>query len=290
MESLEKALKKCKKLPKKLRRKVEEELERVRAMDDDVKVQLYVEGFLIYSLGDSPLVMATIHDGSYVPKDIDLVQSKKDRGKEEDLFSGELYMPIFLGNGGTWVTTHVSRYVADLNRRPWQAILKYEAPEDGINLRASDNPQEAIKKVNEYYNKFYKAFSRCLRPGQFLFSGHTMCDRDNRGEIELEYWNPKDAEPLKELLEKEGFNDITVNEPFSFEQAQSQLNFFAQRYVGRDRHMAFETNKRIYMDEHSQEKSEVFDTTQKGIDSAVSRYLRKILSTDDKGITSLSFF
>ncbi len=86
MESLENALKSLKTLEKGLSEGIEQELVMLRSLNKDIKAEVDSRGFATYSLGKSGLVIATIHNGTYVPEDIHLRQDEQERKDGVDLF------------------------------------------------------------------------------------------------------------------------------------------------------------------------------------------------------------
>lgn len=267
MDSLETGLKKARSLEKDLKRIVEEELEMLRHMDKDIQVELF-NGFAVYSLGDHNLVVATVHNGSYVPNGVELRQSADERAKEEDLFTGELYLPIFLEKGGIWMTSHLSRYFVDLNRPKEKAILYYDSNQ-GVSNFVVENP-DAEKRALEFYKQFYSTAKEII-PGKFLFSGHSMNpekEERKRGNFCLIYKTFEEGEKLKMLLEEQGCEDVRINDPFKYEEGHFRLHFDSLSAGS----VEFEINKDLYLIDQKR-KLPFFNLIAGRITRAVTAYI-----------------
>ena len=269
MQNLEKALKKVQAFEPGLREIVEEELVMLRSFDKNIQAEVH-NGFAVYKTGDSDLVLATIHNGSFVPETVELKQSPEERRAQEDLFTGELYLPLFLNHGGIWITSHLSRYLVDMNRRRGEAVLGYESDETGSNLAAGDE-EELRRFADEFYSSFYAASMKVLT-GKFLFSGHSMNPEKNgikRGDFCLIYNLDEEGLPLKQKLEEQGFRDVRINDPFVY--SGGHYRFYFDLITNRS--VEFETNKRLYLDENFHKKKSFDDVSQR-ISLAVADFLK----------------
>lgn len=266
MESLEKSLMDIKDFEKGLRCKIEEEIIMLRSIDKNIKSRIYREGFAVYKSGRGKVVSATIHAGGYVPKGVVLRQNERERKKEEDLFTGELYLPVFLENGGYWITSHISRYFVDLNRPKEKAILLYDAHDGATNWAGGNDRKKAEQAAKEYYESFYRAASEILGNADFIFSGHSMNNKKGRGDFCLIFKETKEGVHLQNSLQRRGFNDVKINDPFAYENGYFRV--FADS-IADGRSVEFETNKRLYMEEKESEKLDSFEHTSREIAGAI---------------------
>ena len=270
MHNLDTALANTKTLEDGLKESVIRELVSVRQADQDVKVWVHESGFVVYRRGDSNFVLATVHNGSHVPKGVKLKQGGEERKKEEDLHTSELYMPLFLVHGGHWISCHVSRYFVDLNR-PWdRAILSYGS-EGESNLATKRNKREIEERAAHLYGEFYRQAALVMGQDSYVFSGHSMCDRDNRGDFCLIYAKEREGWGLRRCLRAEGFSDVRINDPFVYE--GGHFRKFADCFA-EGRSVELETNKGLYMDEKTFVKKPEFNEVSMGITRAVTQFLK----------------
>jgi hypothetical protein len=258
MENLDKALLRVKRLDNGLSQSIEQEMVMLRDLDKDICADVDDHGFVVYGRGERGMVLATIHGGRYLPGGF-VQQQQID--KEADLFTGELYLPIFLENGGVWITTHVSRCFADLNR----------PSEDAVNYTLLSTGGDLVRHAEAYYGSFYGKALQYLDGAGFLFSGHSMDavkKGDARGDLCIIYKQAQEGAGLKAQLEAKGFDDVRINDPFVYKGGYFRV--YADLSVGGS--VEFETNKRLYLEGTA--KSDRFDDVSKRIAGAVKEHLK----------------
>ncbi|HRY83660.1 MAG TPA: N-formylglutamate amidohydrolase [Candidatus Cloacimonadota bacterium] len=107
-----------------------------------------------YCFGDlnRPLLALAIHNGHEIREDL-LKLTKvndADRLREEDPYTGEI-AELFTNH----IVVHTSRFEADLNRNPANAI--YQSPEDcwDLDVRVSELPPKLLDKIYSDYREWY---------------------------------------------------------------------------------------------------------------------------------------
>ena len=246
-----------------IRRSIEAELLYVKEMDRPINVHVDELGFAAYFMGDSPNFLTTLHNGSIVPRGINLRQDSVERHNGEDNHTFELYFPLFLELEGCFVTSHVSRYVVDLNRRKHDAIFKYGSGD--INLVRAE--EHSIAYAKELYDAFYSYTIPLLGRSNILFSGHSMEDLDKRPDICIVSKENFEGLPLKSIFENE-FRDVRINDPFLYE--EGYFKCFAENFLQGDI-IEIEINKKLYL-EQSHKKHDFSDVSAK-ISRSVLGYL-----------------
>ncbi|MBU0535661.1 MAG: N-formylglutamate amidohydrolase [Nanoarchaeota archaeon] len=263
-----------------LRELAEQELLRLRTLEKNVQVYLDPSGFAVYNLGNKDFVLATVHNGIYVPDGIPFHADASERHtSEEDILTGELYMPLFLDLGGVWLNTFVSRYFADLNRPKPNSILSCGADKGEKNFERFEGDNKIIQAGENYYDSFYGSLAHIILPGSFVFSGHSMLpekDGEKRGDFCLIYKSDEEGTGLKRSLEQKGFHDIRINDPFRYSGGFFRLcaDCLNADHTNTSRSVEFETNKRLYLKDDLLTKSDSFEDVSRRITHAVKECLQ----------------
>jgi hypothetical protein len=277
--SLDKAIHLTSSLSPDLQPIAQKEFELLRKLNRNIKVQIHPSGFVVYSLKKSNFVFTTVHNGTYAPPEIPFLYSPKSRAKEEDLYSFELYLPIFLKLGGIFINTWVSRYFVDLNRPKDKAILSYTKSGQKQNYKSFPHFSAVNKLAKEYYLDFYSTLKKYLNKKTILFDGHTMratnLDNTKRPNICLMFNYLSEGLQLKKYIEK-NFTNVGINDPFHFGlhkvDGSGHLVMFAEK-IGVKKAFAFETSKVLYLKYDMFHKSNLFKTTSNNISKALTKYL-----------------
>lgn len=124
-----------------------------------------------YHFGDDarPLLALAIHNGHQIREDLLKLTkvSEADRLREEDPFTGSV-AALFTNN----IVVHTSRFEADLNRNPANAV--YQHPDDCWDLdpRNADIPASLLDKIfsdyREWYAVLYYHIQRLIQKNGFL--------------------------------------------------------------------------------------------------------------------------
>lgn len=107
-----------------------------------------------YCFGDlsRPLLTLAIHNGHEIREDLLKLTkvSAADRLREEDPYTGSV-AEMFTNH----IVVHSSRFEADLNRNPSNAV--YQHPEDcwGLDVRESELPAKLLDKIYADYREWY---------------------------------------------------------------------------------------------------------------------------------------
>lgn len=124
-----------------------------------------------YYFGDTarPLIALAIHNGHHIREDLLKLTkvSEADRLREEDPYTGSV-AELFSNN----IVVHTSRFEADLNRNPANAV--YQQPEDcwGLDVRSAEIPASLMDKIysdyREWYAVLYYHIQRLIQKNGFL--------------------------------------------------------------------------------------------------------------------------
>lgn len=102
---------------------------------------------------NGPIVATAIHDGQEIRESLQarFNLSKKERNREEDLFTGEIARQF-----DNYIVCTRSRFEVDLNRAPEKAV--YRKPEDAWGLHVWKEPitEAEVKESMQLYHHFYE--------------------------------------------------------------------------------------------------------------------------------------
>ncbi|MCK5373077.1 MAG: N-formylglutamate amidohydrolase, partial [Candidatus Aenigmarchaeota archaeon] len=160
---------------------VKSDIERVHGVNDDIKVTIFKEGFVIYDnykTNQFNLFLLTCHSGTYITPSIEkkMLPTKEQRYSEEDIASDEIYSKLVLKQGGIWIDNKLSRYYCDVNRNISNCIYgkNNSLYIDTFWKKALTKAEE--KKIHDVYRKFYFLLKNLLDTYKFniILDGHTM--------------------------------------------------------------------------------------------------------------------
>ncbi len=205
---------------------VKSDIERVHSINNDLKVTIFKEGFIIYDnykTNQFNLFLLTCHSGTYITPSIEkkMLLTKEQRYREEDIASDELYSKLVLKQGGIWIDNKLSRYYCDLNRNSSNCIYGSKPFADKKALWKTALTKAEEEKIHEVYRKFYFLLTNLLDTYKFnvILDGHTMKDMEGRTNISLgTHFIPKFYLPIvgsiKRKIKQMDYGSVGINKPF----------------------------------------------------------------------------
>ena len=220
--------------------------------------------------GEGPVVAAAIHEGHGLRGEIAerMALSDPDRLREEDPFTGQAILGV-----PTHIIAHRSRFEADLNRGPDEAI--YRTPEQCWGLKVWKQPleEDVAQRSLDYHRRFYAMVRHVLdeiaadHPRFVVLDIHSYNHRrdgpdgaptppEQAPEINIGTFSmPREdwawlLDPLMDAMREFDFGGrhLDVRENVAFQGRGALTRFVHERYPGRGCAIAIEF-KKFYMDE-----------------------------------------
>ena len=234
---------------------VKSDIERVHGVNDDIKVTIFKEGFVIYDnykTNQFNLFLLTCHSGTYITPSIEkkMLPTKEQRYSEEDIASDEIYSKLVLKQGGIWIDNKLSRYYCDVNRNISNCIYgkNNSLYIDTFWKKALTKAEE--KKIHDVYRKFYFLLKNLLDTYKFniILDGHTMKDMEGRTDISLgTHFIPKFYLPIVGSISRKikymDYASVGINKPFRGGFILEWMSIkFPSVFI-----FSMEVNKKLYM-------------------------------------------
>lgn len=211
---------------KELYLQIKSDIERVHDINNNLKVTIFKEGFIIYDnykTNQFNILLLTCHSGTYITPAIEkkMRLTKEQRYSEEDIASDEIYRKLVLKQGGIWIDNKISRYYCDLNRNISKCIYSSNTFADNESIWEKALTKAEEEKIHELYRKFYFLLTNLLDTYKFnvIFDGHTMKDFKGRADISMgTHFIPKFYLPIVGSITRKikylNYDSVGINKPF----------------------------------------------------------------------------